>query len=116
LSFPGYQIRGNAISTDNSILSRLDFIGIDHETREALRELQPLISGTLPAILDPFYSHIKKYPDMAKMFPNDAIVRHAKEAQLKHWAMIAAATFDDAYVQSVTRIGQTHRGTSRPSD
>lgn len=93
---------------DNSIQSRLDFIGIDNATREALRELQPLIASTLPAILEPFYSHIKKYPDMAKMFPNDAIVRHAKEAQLRHWAMIAAAKFDEVYLESVTRIGQTH--------
>ncbi len=34
-------------------------------------------------------------------------MRHAKETQLKHWSTIAEATFDDIYVQSVTRIGRT---------
>ena len=42
------------------------------------------------------------------MFPNEAVVRHAKQAQIDHWAMIAVADFDDTYLQSVTRIGQTH--------
>ncbi len=96
------------MSDEQSIQSRLDFMGIDNAMRETLRELQPLIAAALPGILDQFYSHIKKYPRIAKLFPTDAAIRHAKEAQLRHWATIAAATFDDTYVQSVTRIGQAH--------
>ena len=96
------------MSADQSIQSRLDFIGIDNATRAALRELQPLIAGALPGILDQFYSHLAKYPQVAKLFPSEAVMRHAKEAQIRHWAMISAAAFDDSYVQSVTRIGRTH--------
>ena len=73
-----------------------------------MRELQPLIAGALPAILDQFYAHVLKYPDVTKLFPNEASIRHAKEAQLRHWMTIAAASFDSHYVQSVTRIGQAH--------
>jgi methyl-accepting chemotaxis protein len=100
--------RDNSMNNQQSIQLRLDFIGIDGATREALRELRPLIATALPGILDRFYAHLMKHPQVAKMFPNEAIVRHAKEAQIKHWAMISAAAFDAAYVQSVTRIGQTH--------
>ena len=96
------------MSADQSIQSRLDFIGMDHATRQALRELQPLITSALPGILDQFYSHIKKYSQVAELFPSEAVMRHAKEAQLNHWATIATASFDDSYVQSVTRIGRTH--------
>jgi methyl-accepting chemotaxis protein len=96
------------MNSQQSIQLRLDFIGIDSVTREALRELRPLIATALPGILDQFYAHLMKHPQVAKMFPSEAVVRHAKEAQIKHWMMIAAAAFDPAYVQSVTRIGQTH--------
>jgi methyl-accepting chemotaxis protein len=96
------------MNNEQSIQSRLDFIGIDQATRASLRELQPLIAGALPAILDQFYAHVMKYPDVAKLFPSEALIRHAKEAQIKHWTMIAAASFDSHYVQSVTRIGQAH--------
>ena len=69
------------MNNEQSIQSRLDFIGIDGTTREALRELQPLIAGALPGILDRFYVHLMKYPEVAKLFPNEAVIRHAKEAQ-----------------------------------
>ena len=42
------------------------------------------------------------------MFSSEAAIRHAKEAQIKHWMTISAASFDSSYVQSVTRIGQAH--------
>ena len=96
------------MNNEQSLQSRLDFIGIDGPTREALRELQPLIASALPGILDQFYAHVMKYPQVAKLFPNEAVIRHAKEAQIKHWMTIAAASFDDEYVQSVTRIGRAH--------
>ena len=96
------------MNNKQSIQSRLDFIGIDGATREALRELRPLIASALPEILDGFYAHVMKYPQVARLFPNEAVIRHAKEAQIEHWMTIAAASFDDAYVQSVTRIGQAH--------
>ena len=91
-----------------TIQSRLDFIGIDHPTREALRELRPLISKALPGLLDQFYAHVGKFPHLAKMFASQTAVRRAKQAQLDHWTALAAAKFDDAYVTSVTRIGEAH--------
>src|SRR5262249_13787920 len=97
------------MNDDQSLRSRLDFIGIDRATREALRELQPLIARTLPAILDQFYAHLVKYPPLARLFPDQATIRRAKQAQMAHWTAIATGTFDDAYLKSVTQIGNTHR-------
>jgi methyl-accepting chemotaxis protein len=97
------------MNDDQSLRSRLDFIGIDAATRQALRELQPLIARALPAILDQFYAHLVKYPRLAGLFPDDAKIRHAKQAQIKHWSQIASATFDDAYLKSVRQIGGTHQ-------
>jgi methyl-accepting chemotaxis protein len=96
------------MTDDHKMQSRLDFIGIDRATKEALRELRPLISKAVPGLLDQFYKHLAKYPEIAKLFANQAAVHHAKQAQIAHWGAIADAKFDDAYVQSVTRIGQAH--------
>ncbi len=93
---------------EQSIQSRLEFIGIDQATRASLRELRPLIAMALPGILDQFYVHVMKHPQVARFFPNEAVIRHAKEAQIQHWMMISAASFDSDYVQSVTRIGRAH--------
>jgi len=91
-----------------SLQSRLDFIGIDRSTRDALREARPLIAKTLPGLLDKFYAHLGKYPQVARLFAEPAAIRRAKQAQIDHWTSLANAKFDDAYVQSVTQIGQTH--------
>lgn len=92
----------------HTLQSRLDFIGIDNATREALRELRPLIGRVLPSLLDQFYAHVGKVPHLAKMFSSQAAMRHAKQAQHDHWMSLATAKFDDAYVKSVTRIGHAH--------
>jgi methyl-accepting chemotaxis protein len=97
------------MNDDQSLRSRLDFIGIDRATRDALRELQPLIARALPAVLDQFYAHLVKYPRLAGLFPDQATIRRAKQAQMAHWTAIATGTFDDAYLKSVTQIGNTHR-------
>jgi len=97
------------MNDEQSLRSRLDFIGIDSATRRALRELQPLIAKALPAILDQFYAHLVKSARLAALFPDDATIRRAKQAQIKHWSQIASGTFDDAYLKSVKQIGGTHQ-------
>ncbi len=96
------------MSDDQSTASRLDFIGMDDKTRTALRELQPLIAEVIPGILDAFYAQAAKFHETARLFTDRAHMDRAKQAQIKHWAMIAAGTFDEAYVRSATKIGEAH--------
>ncbi len=92
----------------DSIQDRLDFTQIDKETGETLRELQPLLSQHLPAVLDGFYAHLRKYPEMAKLFGGDAGMARAHKAQVDHWTHILGGDFGPDYVQSVERIGFRH--------
>jgi methyl-accepting chemotaxis protein len=88
--------------------SRLKFIRMDAATRATLRELRPLIARVMPGILDEFYVHAVTYPELARLFPDQAIMRRARDMQIKHWDVIAAAEFDQSYIASVTRVGQAH--------
>lgn len=94
----------NALAIGN----RAAFLGLDTDTRAVLRSLKPLIARELPAILDGFYRHVGGFPDVARFFSSEAHMRHAKEMQTRHWEMILTAAFDDAYVASVTKIGEAH--------
>jgi methyl-accepting chemotaxis protein len=97
------------MNDEQSLRSRLEFIGIDTATRATLRELRPLVAKVLPSILDGFYTHIAKFPRLAGLFRDDATIRRAKQAQIEHWTGIMAGTFDDAYLKSVRHIGATHQ-------
>jgi methyl-accepting chemotaxis protein len=92
----------------DTLRTRLNFIRIDDEARATIRELKPLIARVLPGILDGFYAHVAKYQDVARLFADNARIRHAKDMQIKHWDQITSAVFDDAYVASITAISKAH--------
>ena len=94
--------------TASSIEDRLRFIEIDAETRARLRALRPWLQAELPGILDAFYAHLWQFPEMQAMFASEAVRQHARDAQLRHWLLIAEGNYDQSYVDSVRRIGQAH--------
>ncbi len=88
---------------------RLQFARIDDATRDALRTLRPLLRAELPAILDRLYAHMRVWPAAWKHFQGgESIVAHVKEKQIEHWLTIADGTFDQRYVDSVTKIWRIH--------
>jgi hypothetical protein len=93
---------------DSTLRDRLSFLGIDEEVRNTLREAKPFVDAAVPEVLGRFYEHLSNFPQASRMFAcRDAIVR-ARDAQIKHWALITAADFDEHYEASVRRIGLTH--------
>jgi methyl-accepting chemotaxis protein len=96
------------MTTTDSAAGRLEFTRIDEETRSTLRELRPFVARVLPTILDEFYRHVARFPETARLFANPAHMQHARAMQLKHWDLIASASFDDSYVRSVTAVGEAH--------
>jgi len=87
---------------------QLRFLGIDADSRAALREFRPVIEAEMPGILDRFYAHLRGWPNLMAVFGGETGVRHAREHQLRHWLEIAQADFDERYQQSIQRIGHAH--------
>ena len=87
---------------------RLRFNRVDQETLGVLKTLGPLVDTEMPAILDGFYQHVEAAPQVAALFPNDEILRHAKQAQLEHWRCITTGRLDEDYLISARRIGTAH--------
>ena len=96
------------MTRDDTIASRLKFLNFDQTHRETLREMRPLVNQLLPGILEDFYAHIGKFPETAGFVTSQEAKSSVKARQLKHWDVILAANFDDTYIQSVNRIGETH--------
>ena len=96
------------MTPNNALEARLAFVGMDADKRALLREMRPFVTRVLPGVLDGFYQHLAKWPDAGRLFSNPQHMKHAKEMQLRHWDVIMGAEFNDHYLQSVTRIGETH--------
>ena len=93
---------------ESTIAARLAFHGIDAAAAARLKEGKTLVLSVMPAVLDRFYTHIRGFPETARLFGSDQSMAHARTMQLKHWEIILEGRFDDVYETSVTRIGEVH--------
>ena len=81
------------------LADRLSFHQIDATTQRTLREAKALILEELNPVMDRY----------GQIFRDSSHQQQAKELQTRHWSVIADGRFDEAYVASVTRIGETHQ-------
>jgi hypothetical protein len=93
-------------ATDSDRETRMRFMRIDAKTGELLREFWKVVEPALPAVLEGFYQHLKKEPQLARMVGND--IPRLKAAQGSHWARLFNGRFDHEYMQGVRAIGLIH--------
>jgi methyl-accepting chemotaxis protein len=93
---------------DTNLRDRLAFIGVDDDTRAALKEFMPVLEAELPGILARFYEHVQRWPALAAMFKGAPAMDRARNAQRDHWLNLFSGRFDQSYVASVRRIGMMH--------
>ncbi|QCQ99562.1 globin-coupled sensor protein [Brevundimonas sp. SGAir0440] len=87
---------------------RLRFLKLDKAARSRLADARPVIEAALQPSLEAFYAQVRATPDVARFFGAESQIAGAKDAQARHWGLIASGAFDPAYVEGVRRIGQTH--------
>ncbi|MBI5121453.1 MAG: globin-coupled sensor protein [Rhodospirillales bacterium] len=93
-----------------SMGERAKYFQIDDRTLACLREFSGPLSANIDKILDSFYSYITQHANLAKMFPSQASITHARARQRDHWLKsVFSGVFDDNYMRSVTVIGQVHQ-------
>ncbi|MCB9987759.1 MAG: globin-coupled sensor protein [Rhodospirillales bacterium] len=97
-----------SVTTEANLLERCSFLQLEDEACRTLAANQKLIEGALPGILSDFYEHISGWPQTRKFFSNEEHMVSAKNAQLKHWGLIASGNIDHNYEKSVLIIGKTH--------
>jgi methyl-accepting chemotaxis protein len=81
------------------LADRLSFHRIDAATQHTLREAKALIVEELGPVMDCY----------GQMLQDSSHRQQAKELQTRHWSAIAEGRFDEAYLASVTRIGESHQ-------
>lgn len=87
---------------------RLAHMGLDDNLSNVLKKHSDLISQFLAVGLDQLYRHIIENPELKRFFVDRSHMESAKKAQLLHWQSFLMGKLDEGYVNSVTRIGETH--------
>lgn len=92
----------------DALKERVAFVGVDDRTRRSLQSFLPRLEAGLPTILGEFYAHLASWPALTGMFRDPSRMDHARAAQQRHWMHLFEARFDEAYAESVGRIGLVH--------
>ncbi len=95
-------------STSDTLQSRLDFIGLDDESRARLADARHHVEAHLNPALDRFYDKIAAVPAVASFFSGKAQMDRAQSKQVGHWQAIAAGQLDEDYFEASTRVGLMH--------
>lgn len=98
----------NVLTPAKAMTERLAFLQVNQETADTLALYKKDLEEALPEILEEFYAHILKWPNLAGMFKDETRIAHARQAQYDHWVRLFSVRFDEEYVQSVFRIGLIH--------
>lgn len=96
------------MSDTNQLQQRLEFMGLDDKSRAHIQSIEKEIRAALPSALDKFYGQLRRTPETARFFADEAHISGAKSRQSSHWDRIAKGQFDRDYVSAVTKVGEVH--------
>ena len=83
-------------------------LGLDAADKELLASIGKTIIPRLDLVLDRFYENAMAHRESAAFFPDDATLRHARNAQKTHWSRLLNADLGRDYQKSTERIGEVH--------
>jgi len=86
--------------------TRMRFMRIGPETSALLQQFWRTAEGALPKVLDGFYQHATREPNLARLIGGD--IPRLKSAQATHWGRLFSGRFDDGYFRSARTIGLVH--------
>jgi methyl-accepting chemotaxis protein len=95
-------------SPDTDFQTKLQFLKLDSESKEALRGFRKILEFDIDKVLDGFYTHVGAIPELRAMLGSDANITRVRQAQAKHWLNLFSGEFDSNYFQAVKRIGDAH--------
>jgi methyl-accepting chemotaxis protein len=90
------------------LAERLKFMVIDSHCLELIAEFRPELERILPDAVAAFYQHLKSWPALINLFSSEAVLAHARQAQIAHWQSLFSGKVTDSYLQSALKIGRTH--------
>ena len=88
--------------------AHVDFIELSSEERKLLADFFPVVEKNLSGILARFYEKLSGIAHLSAMFDTADQQQRAASAQASHWKRMFTAGADEAYFESVRRIGEVH--------
>src|SRR5215472_12625449 len=96
---------------------RLVYFDLGPADCEILRNLAPLARKSVDDVIDGFYAHLLRFPELARLLHAEpGRLEELKEKQRAYFLDITEGRFDDQYFETRLRVGDAHQRVGlRPS-
>lgn len=84
------------------------YFRISPEDEQALTLLQDAAAQHVDAFLDRLYSHYFEFPETKAFFPDNETLKRARQGQRGHLLSLFSGQYDEAYFDSLLRVGEAH--------
>lgn len=85
------------------------YVEFDEQAAQLLRQLRPLLTEHIPAIIDDFYLAINRYPSARSAIRGgEAQVERLKKSLTQWLYRVLSGIYDEQYVETHSRIGRKH--------
>ena len=97
--------------TPDEIALRKEFLEFDEFDIELLREIHEKIRDTHfdDVFTDLFYRHLRSFPELNNLIPDDAAVNKLKVVQSQYFKRLTAGEYGEDYVTDRLRVGFVHQ-------
>ncbi|MBR2566376.1 MAG: globin-coupled sensor protein [Paenibacillus sp.] len=87
---------------------QLDYVGLTEQDFKLLAEHRPVFERVVDEVVDHFYKHIGKYPELMELIARFSNIDRLKETQRMYWLSMTDGNVDDAYIEQRITIGLVH--------
>ncbi|TWD53490.1 methyl-accepting chemotaxis protein [Agrobacterium vitis] len=94
-------------SQAGSLRDRLNFAGLDAETRDLLRRYRPGLEADVEAGIRDLFHRFQTAPDAARQFSSERQIDRLHDLYISHWEVMTDARFDPLYAERVKVLADT---------
>lgn len=87
---------------------QLDYVGITAQDLRLLADHRPVFEKVVEDVVDHFYKHVGKYPELTELIARFSSIERLKETQRMYWLSMTDGIVDDAYIEQRITIGLVH--------
>lgn len=95
-------------SSDESLASRLHYMGYTQEHVDTLKAMAPVVNGILDEVLEKVLDHLMIHPEMAQIARNSSTRERLKKVFADYFGSLLTGKMDESFLQMRNRMGQTH--------
>lgn len=95
---------------------QVEFIGITENDLGLLRDYRPIFEKVVEEIVDRFYEHLQKDPDLLDLINRHSTIDRLKQTQRQYWLSLAEGILTEPFIEQRIRIGQIHSHIGLPTD